>query len=33
MGLAILKQSTFVDTRPVGRVDLFGCGGHESVSI
>ena len=33
MGLAILKQPTFVDTRPVGRVDLFGRGGHESVSI
>ena len=33
MGLAILKQPTSADTRPVSRVDLFGCGGHESVSI
>jgi len=32
MDIAIIKQSTFVDTRPVSRVDLFGCGGHESVS-
>jgi hypothetical protein len=33
MDIAILKQPTFADTRPVGRVDLFGRGGHESVSI
>lgn len=33
MGLAIIKQSAFVDTRPVGRFDLFGRVGHESISI